>query len=131
MSQRVSRLPLLPLRHYPRLHSSGSVQLHINRWISVSFCLPHKVHRLHLARSCPKADAIQKCLTQLRPYHALLLLVDQRELVESLPNDASSALVRLIHVASPMRSLVQLAGDTDLTLKQARATPHALFRRPP
>ncbi|XP_077525983.1 GATOR complex protein Nprl3 isoform X1 [Haemaphysalis longicornis] len=103
---------------YNELHSSGSVQLHINRWISVSFCLPHKVHRLHLARSCPKADAIQKCLTQLRPYHALLLLVDQRELVESLPNDASSALVRLIHVASPMRSLVQLAGDTDLTLKQ-------------
>ncbi|XP_037571519.1 GATOR complex protein NPRL3 isoform X2 [Dermacentor silvarum] len=105
-------------RAYNELHSSGSVQLHINRWINVSFCLPHKVHRLHLARSCVKAEAIQKCLTQLRPYHSLLLLVDPRELVESLPTDASSALVRLIHTASPMRSLVQLAADTDLTLRQ-------------
>lgn len=105
-------------RAYNELHTSGSVQLHINRWINISFCLPHKVHRLHLARSCVKAEAIQKCLTQLRPYHALLLLVDPRELVESLPTDASSALVRLIHTASPMRSLVQLAADTDLTLRQ-------------
>ncbi|KAH7943694.1 hypothetical protein HPB52_010016 [Rhipicephalus sanguineus] len=58
-------------RAYNELHSSGSVQLHINRWINVSFCLPHKVHRLQLARSCVKAEAIQKCLTQLRksPVH--------------------------------------------------------------
>ncbi|EEC18189.1 conserved hypothetical protein [Ixodes scapularis] len=105
-------------RAYNELHSSGSVHLRINRWINVSFCLPHKVHRLRLTRNSLKAEAIQKCLMQLRPYHTLLLLVDPRELADSLPNDSSSALVRLIFTASPMRSLVQLAADTDLSLKQ-------------
>ncbi|CAN8002936.1 unnamed protein product [Ixodes hexagonus] len=105
-------------RAYNELHSSGSVHLRINRWINVSFCLPHKVHRLRLTRNSVKAEAIQKCLMQLRPYHTLLLLVDPRELADSLPNDSSSALVRLIFTASPMRSLVQLAADTDLSLKQ-------------
>ncbi|XP_064477969.1 GATOR1 complex protein NPRL3-like [Ornithodoros turicata] len=105
-------------RAYNELHSSGSVHLRINKWINVSFCLPNKVHRLSLTKNSVKADAIQKCLLQLRPYHALLLLVDSRELTESLPNDSSAALVRLVAVASPVRSLAQLAADSDLTLKQ-------------
>lgn len=105
-------------RAHNELRSSGSVHLRINKWIDVSFCLPNKVHRTSLTKNSARAAAIQKCLTQLRPYHALLLLVDSRELIDSLPDDASAALVRLVAVASPVRSLVQLAADSDLTLRQ-------------
>ena len=30
------------------LVSTGTVQLYINRWIHINFCLPNKVHSLHL-----------------------------------------------------------------------------------
>lgn len=30
---------------YDDLSSTGLVQIRVNRWIEVSFCLPHKVHQ--------------------------------------------------------------------------------------
>lgn len=59
-----------------------------------------------------------RCLQSLRPYHGLLLLVEPSELLESLPPDASPALVRLVQVHSPLKSLQTLSADADLTLAQ-------------
>ena len=46
----------------------------------------------------------------------MLLLVNKTTLQESLPLDASPSLVRLIRMASPMKSLQSLASDADLAL---------------
>lgn len=51
-----------------------------------------------------------------RPYHGLLLLTDAAELLTSLPEDSSPALIRLISVTSPLKNLQQLAADADIIL---------------
>jgi hypothetical protein len=48
----------------------------------------------------------------------LLLLVDSGVLVESLVPDASPALIRLIKIYTPLKSLQLLSADADLTLTQ-------------
>ena len=53
-----------------------------------------------------------------RPYHAMLLLVEENTLLESLPMDSSPALTRIIKVASPLKSLQNLSSDADLPLGQ-------------
>lgn len=59
-----------------------------------------------------------RCLQSLRPYHGLLLLVESNELLDHMHPDASPALVRLIRMYSPLKSLQTLAADADLTLSQ-------------
>jgi len=61
---------------------------------------------------------IVRCLQSLRPYHGLLLLVEASELLDHLPPDASPALVRLVRMYSPLKSLQTLSADADLTLSQ-------------
>ncbi|XP_063229317.1 GATOR complex protein NPRL3 isoform X2 [Bacillus rossius redtenbacheri] len=113
---------------YDSLISTGLVHVRINGWIEVSFCLPQKVHQFHKKGFIIEPETIQKCLQSLRPYHGLLLLVDSAELLDDLPLDASPALVRLIKMYSPLKSLQTLAADTDLTLSQVfQLTGHLLY----
>lgn len=66
-----------------------------------------------LCLTCP-AD-----LTLLHsPYHALLLLSDEKSLLGELPLDCSPALVRVIKTTSAVKNLQQLAQDADLALLQ-------------
>lgn len=69
-----------------------------------------------------------RCLQSIRPYHGILLLVDQAELLESLPPDSSPALIRLIHVYSPLKSLQALSADADITLPHVfQLTGHLVY----
>lgn len=52
------------------------------------------------------------------PYHALLLLSDEKCLLAELPLDCSPALVRVIKTTSAVKNLQQLAQDADLALLQ-------------
>lgn len=52
------------------------------------------------------------------PYHALLLLSDEKSLLGELPLDCSPALVRVIKTTSAVKNLQQLAQDADLALLQ-------------
>lgn len=104
------------------LCTTGIVDIRINRWVSVSFCLPQKVHRLKLIthESMPAIGDkdIERCLLYLRPYHGFLLLQDAKELLDALPIDASPAFIQLIKVANPERNFMDLSVDANLTLKQ-------------
>ncbi|XP_035939417.1 GATOR1 complex protein NPRL3 isoform X2 [Halichoerus grypus] len=101
---------------YDSLCTSGVVQLHINSWLEVSFCLPHKIH--YAAASLIPPEAIERSLKAIRPYHALLLLSDEKSLLGELPLDCSPALVRVIKTTSAVKNLQQLAQDADLALLQ-------------
>ncbi|XP_048187911.1 GATOR complex protein NPRL3 isoform X4 [Perognathus longimembris pacificus] len=101
---------------YDSLCTSGVVRLHINSWLEVSFCLPHKIH--YAASSLIPPEAIERSLKAIRPYHALLLLSDEKSLLGELPIDCSPALVRVIKTTSPVKNLQQLAQDADLALLQ-------------
>lgn len=107
---------------YESLSTTGLVRIRLNRWIEISFCLPQKVHRLSL-KTHSKVPSItpqniQNCLQALRPYHAILLLVDTQELLDSLPQDAAPAFVRIVKVANPIKNLMELSADADITLSQ-------------
>ena len=54
-------------------------------------------------------------MEKLRPYHALLLLQNEKELIESLPLDYNTAVKKVIMQASPLKSFRTLAADTALT----------------
>ncbi|XP_077304926.1 GATOR1 complex protein NPRL3 isoform X3 [Lithobates pipiens] len=101
---------------YDSLCTTGVVRLHINNWLEVSFCLPHKIHCVG-ANFIPP-EAIEKSLKSIRPYHALLLLKDEKSLLNDLPLDCSPALVRIIKSATAVKNLQQLAQDADLALLQ-------------
>lgn len=47
---------------YDDLSSTGLVQIRVNRWIEVSFCLPHKVHQTSYMKRgfVMEPDAIDK-----------------------------------------------------------------------
>lgn len=105
------------------LRAHGSTHFTINHWMSISFCLPQKVHLMSLQHShshCPPIgpEMITKCLENLRPYHALLLLVDHESLLECLPLDASPAFLRVIRWINPIKNLIELSFDCDITLSQ-------------
>ncbi|XP_020788338.1 GATOR complex protein NPRL3 isoform X1 [Boleophthalmus pectinirostris] len=101
---------------YDSLCTTGVVRLHINNWLEVSFCLPHKIHRIGGYYIPP--EALESSLKAIRPYHALLLLESEKVLLSQLPLDCSPAMVRLIKTCSPVKNLQQLAQDADLALLQ-------------
>ncbi|XP_014210296.1 GATOR complex protein NPRL3 [Copidosoma floridanum] len=110
------------------LSTSGIINIMIDKWIQVSFCLPQKVHQSHKEGFVVDPEIIDRCLDNLRPYHGLLLLAEPMDLLESLPTDHSPALYRLIQMYSPLKSLQTLAADSDLTLSQIfQLTGHLVY----
>uniref|UniRef100_UPI0037E9159A GATOR1 complex protein NPRL3 isoform X2 n=1 Tax=Semicossyphus pulcher TaxID=241346 RepID=UPI0037E9159A len=101
---------------YDSLCTTGVVRLHINNWLEVSFCLPHKIHMIGGTYIPP--EALERSLKAIRPYHALLLLESEKALLSQLPVDCSPAMVRLIKTCSAVKNLQQLAQDADLALLQ-------------
>ncbi|CAB0030071.1 unnamed protein product [Trichogramma brassicae] len=110
------------------LSTSGIINIMINKWIQVSFCLPQKVHQTHKKGFIVDPEIINRCLDSLRPYHGLLLLTEPMDLMDSLPTDHSPALCRLIQMYNPLKSLQTLALDSDLTLAQVfQLTGHLVY----
>ncbi|XP_053328077.1 GATOR complex protein NPRL3 isoform X2 [Spea bombifrons] len=70
----------------------------------------------HILPKCKLAKDLKE--TYDRPYHAMLLLKDEKILLNELPLDCSPALVRIIKSASAVKNLQQLAQDADLALLQ-------------
>ncbi|KAF2981734.1 hypothetical protein EK904_015116, partial [Melospiza melodia maxima] len=70
----------------------------------------------HILPKCKLARDLKE--TYDRPYHALLLLNDEKSLLNELPLDCSPALVRVIKTTSAVKNLQQLAQDADLALLQ-------------
>ncbi|XP_033631245.1 GATOR complex protein NPRL3-like [Asterias rubens] len=99
------------------LCEKGVCHVFINHWIEVSFCLPHKVHNVDQMFTI-EPKIIEQSLLAIRPYHAILLLEDDKELLASLPRDCSPSIRRAITMSSPLKSLQQLSQDTDLALSQ-------------
>uniref|UniRef100_A0A1E1WLF4 GATOR complex protein NPRL3 n=1 Tax=Pectinophora gossypiella TaxID=13191 RepID=A0A1E1WLF4_PECGO len=113
---------------FEELSSTGIVQVRINKWVLLSFCLPHKAHQIHNRGAIIEPETIDKCLQKLRPYHGILLMVNPNSLLASIPLDGSAALLRLIKLYSPLKSLQTLAIEADLTLTQVfQLTGHLVY----
>lgn len=106
---------------FDQLSNVGIVNIKINDWINLNFCLPQKVYRKLMASPSTPAITpanIQECLNKLRPYHTFLLFMEVADLLNTLPQDISPSFVRLVRVANPLKNLLELAADADITLPQ-------------
>lgn len=84
--------------------------------MSLSYIFYFLRFRRHAALVEP--ETIHRCLEAIRPYHAILLLVNPESLIDRFWLDCSSTIPRLLQVYSPLKSLQTLAADADLTLSQ-------------
>ncbi|XP_014609422.1 PREDICTED: nitrogen permease regulator 3-like protein isoform X3 [Polistes canadensis] len=113
---------------FSSLSTCGIINIMINKWIQVRFCLPQKVHQSYKKGFFINPEIIDRCLNSLRPYHGLLLLIEPSDLLDSLPIDSSPALRRLIQMYNPLKSIQTLAADSDLTLTQVfQLTGHLVY----
>lgn len=60
-------------------------------------------------------------MSEIRPYHALLLLQPEKEILEDFPLDYNVAYKKIIEQASPQKHLRNLAADTGLTKRFVRS----------
>ncbi|XP_044742248.1 GATOR complex protein NPRL3 [Chrysoperla carnea] len=114
---------------YEDLYSNGLIKIQINGWIPIHYCLPQKVHnKLINNKILIEPLNIDKVLNRLRPYHGLLLLESQTQLIDLISLDGSPTLMRLLKMYSPLKSLQTLAADADLTLSHVyELTGHLVY----
>lgn len=113
---------------YEDLSSTGLVNIIVNRWISLSFCLPEKAHQWHLRGQIIEPEDIDRCLRAMRPYHSLLLLHPVEHIIDFTSLDSSPSLVKMLTQYSPMKNLQTLAADSDLTLSHVfELTAHLVY----
>ncbi|CAH1115368.1 unnamed protein product [Psylliodes chrysocephalus] len=113
---------------YDDLCTTGLVNLRINRWIPLSFCLPQKVHQWHMRGKIVEPEDIDRCLSALRPYHSLLLLHPLHQKNDFTSLDGSPSLDRMLTQYSPLKNLQTLAADSDLTLTHVfELTAHLVY----
>ncbi|KAK9890870.1 hypothetical protein WA026_012214 [Henosepilachna vigintioctopunctata] len=113
---------------YYDLCGTGLVNVYINRWIPLSYCLPQKAHQWHLQGKIVEPEDIYKCLSALRPYHSMLLLYPVSDLHDFIPLDGSPTLIRLLSQYSPLKNLQTLSADSDITLNHVfELTAHLFY----
>ncbi|XP_023015389.1 GATOR complex protein Nprl3 [Leptinotarsa decemlineata] len=113
---------------YEDLCNTGLVNLRINKWIPLSFCLPQKVHQWHMRGKIVEPEDIDRCMNALRPYHSLLLLHPLQQMNDFSSLDGSPSLVRMLSQYSPLKNLQTLAVDSDLTLSHVfELTAHLVY----
>uniref|UniRef100_A0A1A9ZKN5 GATOR complex protein NPRL3 n=1 Tax=Glossina pallidipes TaxID=7398 RepID=A0A1A9ZKN5_GLOPL len=101
---------------YHDLCTTGLLNASINQNLTLSFCLPAKTHQLHKKGSMVDPEMIDRCLSSLKPYHGMLLLVDFAELLDCIPPVGARMLLQLVEVYTPLMSLQSMASDADLSI---------------
>ena len=109
-----NQLAILLQRVYDDVVREGRTSVRVNKWINVSFCLLPKIHRdVELSEV-----ALSEHIRKMKPYHGLLLLSSEQDITSDLPIDASSGLLRFLHIVSPLCNFQQLAMEAGTTLNQ-------------
>lgn len=102
---------------YQDLCSTGLLNITINQFITLSFCLPQKAHQFHKKGVVVEPEAIDRCLKSLKPYHGMLLLVDYTELLDCVPPSGAVMLTKLLNAYNPFKTLQNIATDADFAIK--------------
>lgn len=108
---------LILFQIYQDLCSTGLLNITINQFITLSFCLPQKAHQFHKKGVVVEPEAIDRCLKSLKPYHGMLLLVDYTELLDCVPPSGAVMLTKLLNAYNPFKTLQNIATDADFAIK--------------
>ena len=101
---------------FEEISADGLCYERIHNYIEISFCFPQKVFQRLNPCLQVEPESVYRCLEALRPYHGILLLYEERELLDKLPLDASPTLKKMLAHASPTKSFRTIASDSDLAL---------------
>ncbi|XP_065653440.1 GATOR1 complex protein NPRL3-like [Hydra vulgaris] len=98
--------------------SGGVLNTKLNKWINLSYSLPHMVHSGK--KTMIKELKFIQYMQGIKPYHTMLLLDEsgRDNLISFLPIDASPVLKRLIKHSSPVKNFQTLSQDADISLPQ-------------
>ncbi|RLN93931.1 hypothetical protein BBJ28_00005361 [Nothophytophthora sp. Chile5] len=100
-------------RVFHGLHEAGAVHVVLNRWVKLSLTL---------------TDAVMVRMASLRPYHTLLLLADQKAILNALPVDHTRQLRELVEAVNPLKSFQELALETGVPIHQLfRLAAHLVY----
>ncbi|XP_055376971.1 GATOR complex protein NPRL3 [Condylostylus longicornis] len=102
---------------YQDLCTNGLLNITINQYVILSFCLPQKAHQFHKKGVIVEPETIDRCLQSLKPYHGMLLLVEFAELLDCVPPTGARLLLQLIEVYNPFKSLQLMAADAELSIE--------------
>lgn len=101
---------------------TGIFRISLNGWLNLSYCFPHKVHRLDGRKTFIDAQEFNKYIGRIKPYHTLLLTNEndreQENLLHLLPHDSSPVLNRLINLSNHIKNFQTLCQDADISLPQ-------------
>lgn len=97
--------------------STGLLNITINQFITLSFCLPQKAHQFHKKGVVVEPEAIDRCLKSLKPYHGMLLLVEYTELLDCVPPSGALMLTKLLNAYNPFKTLQNIATDANFAIK--------------
>lgn len=102
---------------YHDLCTTGLLNITINQFVMLSFCLPQKAHQFHKKGVIVEPETIDRCLQSLKPYHGMLLLVEFSELLDCVPPYSARMLFQLIEIYNPFKSLQSMAADCELSIE--------------
>lgn len=102
---------------YQDLCATGLLNVTINQFITLSFCLPQKAHQFHKKGVVVEPETIDRCLKALKPYHGMLLLVDYTELLDCVPPSGAVMLTKLLNAYNPFKTLQNIATDAGFDIK--------------
>lgn len=99
------------------LKTLGKTHLKIDGSSDLNLCIQQTVHRLSLRAHRPIPSIghreLQKCLSSLRSYHAILLLDNPKTILQSITGNEKN-IRKVVHAASPTKYLIQIAIETGL-----------------
>ena len=107
---------------YESIRKEGVIDILINNWIRLSFCLPHLAYKI--TDKCEQTyfvEVIFNAIKYLKPYLGIVLLKKKESLLESLPDNCNYYTQRLIEIANPRFSIARYAAELDVPIEEIYA----------
>jgi hypothetical protein len=107
---------------YESIRKEGIIDMLINNWIRLSFCLPHLAYKI--TNKCEQTyfvEVIFNAINYLKPYLGIVLLKNKENLLESLPENCNYYARLLIEIANPRFSIARYAAELDVPIEEIYA----------
>jgi hypothetical protein len=107
---------------YESVRKDGIIDILINNWVRLSFCLPHLAYKI--TDKCEQTyfvEVIFNAIKYLKPYLGIVLLKNKETLLESLPDNCNYYAKSLIEIANPRFSIARYAAEFDVSIEEIYA----------
>ena len=111
LSLETSRLARELQRIFLEVKNDGRLEVYINDRSEILWCLPHRALKKHVPDLELNTLSMKEVQDAIQPYHGILFLESQKNLLDHIPLGTSSAHNKFIAQANPTKNIRQLADD--------------------